>query len=278
MAIHVAPDARVLAFSILLSFATAILFGLLPAWQATQPDLLPGLKQESAAKGPASRVLLRRSLVVIQIALSLVIVFGAGLLTRTLRTLGTVDLGFQPDRVIALHVDPADNGHSSAEISTILDELLRRARDLHGVKAASLAATTPAVPWESRCSLRCRVFVSKAEGSEVVAYFNFISPRYFETLGQSLLRGRDFDDRDNKNGPRVAIVNEKFARHYFNGREPVGGKLIHGGANLEIDGVVADARDQSVRKGAEENRVPPRETRPNLRVDALGEDRGPSRE
>jgi predicted permease len=67
-----------------------------------------------------------------------------------------------------------------------------------------------------------------------------------------LLRGRDFDDRDDKNRPRVAIVNEKFARHYFNGREPVGGKLLHGGANLEIVGVVADARDQSVRKGAEE--------------------------
>jgi predicted permease len=122
-AMHAAPDARVLAFSILLSFATAILFGLVPAWQATRPDLLPGLKQEAAANGPASRVLLRRSLVVIQIALSLVIVFGAGLLTRTLRTLATVDLGFQPDRVIALIVDPAANGHSGVEVSAIFDQI-----------------------------------------------------------------------------------------------------------------------------------------------------------
>jgi predicted permease len=252
MAIHAAPDVRVLAFSILLSFATAILFGLVPAWQATQPDLLPGLKRESAASGPESRVLLRRSLVVIQIALALIIIFGAGLLTRTLRTLTTVDLGFQPDRVVALHVDPADNGHSSAEVSTILDELLRRARDLPGVKAASLAATTPSGSMGISMSVGVPGFVPKEGGSEVIAYFNFISPRYFETLGQSLLRGRDFDDRDDKNRPRVAIVNEKFARHYFNGREPVGGKLLHGGANLEIVGVVADARDQSVRKGAEE--------------------------
>jgi predicted permease len=252
MAIHVAPDARVLAFSILLSFATAILFGLLPAWQATQPNLLPGLKQESAASGPASRVMLRRSLVVIQIALSLVIVFGAGLLTRTLRTLTTVDLGFQPDRVIALHVDPANSGHSSAEVSTILDELLGRARDLPGVKAASLAATPPSSSMGLSMLITVPGFVSKEGGGEVVAYFNFISPRYFETLGQSLLRGRDFEDRDTKNRPRVAIVNEKFARHYFSGREPVGGKLVQGGANFEIVGVVADARDQSVRKGAEE--------------------------
>jgi predicted permease len=143
MAIHVAPDGRVLAFSILLSFVTAILFGLVPAWQASRPDLLPGLKQESAANGVASRVLLRRSLVVIQIALSLVIVFGAGLLTRTLRTMTTTDLGFQPDRVIALQVDPAANGHSSAEVTTILDRILQRSRALPGVQAASLASSTP---------------------------------------------------------------------------------------------------------------------------------------
>jgi putative ABC transport system permease protein len=189
---------------------------------------------------------------VMQIALSLVIVFGAGLLTRTLRTLTTVDLGFQPDRVIAMHVDPADNGHSSAEISTILDELLRRARDLPGVKAASLAATTPSGSMGISMSIGVPGFVSKADGNEVVAYFNFISPRYFDTLGQSLLGGRDFDDRDIKNRPRVAIVNEKFARRYLSGREAVGRKLMQGGTNLEIVGVVADARDQSVRKGAEE--------------------------
>jgi predicted permease len=251
MAIHAAPDARVLAFSILLSVVTAILFGLLPAWQATQPDLLPGLKQESKASGQ-SRVLLRRSLVVIQIALSLIIVFGAGLLTRTLRTLGTVDLGFQPDRVIALYVDPAANGHSGVEVSAILDEILRRARDLPGVKAASFAATPPNGSMGISMSVGVPGFVPKTGGSEVVVYFNFISPRYFETLGQSLLRGRDFDERDNKNHPRVAIVNEKFARHYFSGRDPVGGKLLQGGAGLEIVGMVADARDQSVRKGPEE--------------------------
>ncbi|HJY09146.1 MAG TPA: hypothetical protein VJ323_22690, partial [Bryobacteraceae bacterium] len=78
----------------------------------------------------------------IQIALSLVIVFGAGLLTRTLRMLATIDLGFQPDRVIALNVDPAANGHSGAEASSIFDEILKRARDLPGVKAASLAVST----------------------------------------------------------------------------------------------------------------------------------------
>jgi predicted permease len=247
-AIHVAPDARVLAFSILLSFVTAILFGLLPAWQATQPDLLPGLKQEAAARGPASRVMLRRSLVVIQIALSLVIVFGAGLLTRTLRTMTTTDLGFQPDRVIALHVDPAANGHSSAEVTTILDEMLQRARALPGVRAASLAASTPGYGAEISMSIVVPGYTPKAAGDDIVN-FNFISPHYFETLGQSLLRGRDFDERDNKNSPRVAIVNQKFVRHYFGGQDPIGRKFHQGTGDVEIAGVVTDALDHGVRKG-----------------------------
>jgi predicted permease len=250
-AIHVAPDGRVLAFSILLSFATAILFGLIPAWQATRPDLLPGLKQDPAANGPASRVLLRRSLVVIQIALSLVIIFAAGLLTRTLRTMTTADVGFQPDRVIALNVDPAANGHSSAETSTILDELLSRARALPGVQAASLAAGAPGASMGISMSIEVPGYTPKAAGDDIVN-FSSISPRYFKTLGQSLLRGRDFNERDNKNGPRVAIVNQKFVRHYFGGRDPIGRKFTQGGGELEIAGVVADARDHGVRNGPAE--------------------------
>ena len=142
-ALHLAPDARVLAFSILLSFVTAILFGWAPAWQATRPDLLPALQQGAGASGPPARVRFHRGLVVFQIALSLTIVFAAGLLTRTLRTLATVDLGFQPDRVIALNVDPAASGRAATEVPAILDEMLERARALPGVKAASLVASPP---------------------------------------------------------------------------------------------------------------------------------------
>ncbi|MGP0073634.1 MAG: ADOP family duplicated permease [Bryobacteraceae bacterium] len=245
-ALHLEPDARVLAFSILLSFATAILFGWAPAWQATRPDLLPGLRQESATRGPLGRVLLRRSLVVFQIAMSVVIVFAAGLLTRTLRSLTTVDLGFQPDRVIALNVDPAASGHSAAEASAIFDEILKRARDLPGVKAASMAANPPF--GSTALSMSIQV---PGLASEPVVFFDFISPQYFATLGQPLLRGRDLDERDNKNAPRVAIVNENLARLYFNGRDPVGRKFRQGqgGGDIEIVGVVRDAREGSVRGG-----------------------------
>ena len=248
-ALHVAPDTRVLVFSILLSFAAAILFGLLPAWQATQPDLLSGLKSEPGVSGSPSRALLRRSLVVIQIALSLVIAFGAGLLTRTLRTMATADLGFRPDRVIALNVDPAANGHSNSEVSNILSEMLMRASKLPSVKAASLAYSTPNGSLEITMPVQVLGYTPNPVRGDNIVYFNFISPHYFETLGQSLLRGRDFGERDNKSAARVAIVNQKFVRHFFGGMDPVGRKFRQGGGDVEIAGVVADARDHGVRGG-----------------------------
>jgi hypothetical protein len=178
-ALHVTPDSHVLAFSILLTFSTAVLFGLLPSWQATRTNVLPRLKP--AAGAPRTRALMRRSLVVIQIALSLVIVFGAGLLTRTLRMFATVDLGFQPDRVIALNVDPTANGHSNAEVSSIFNHLLKRARDLPRVKAASLSATTPYDSMSMSMSMPIEVpgYTPYPLRRDLVVDFNFISLQYF---------------------------------------------------------------------------------------------------
>lgn len=272
-ALHVRPDAHVLAFSIFLSFATAILVGLLPAWQATQPDLVSGLKNDSAAAiAPMSRALLPGSLVVIQIALSLVIVFGAGLLTRTLRTLSTVDLGFQPDRVIAMTVDPAANGHSDVEASNIFDEMLRRTRDLPRVKAASLAASTPSGSMVISMTVDVPGYTPKPVPGDDVVSLNFVSPRYFETLGQPFLRGRDFSERDSQNSPPVAIVNERFVRHYFNGRDPIGREFRQGGDNVVIAGVVANAREHGIRNGPDDTVYRPAKQGPASRLTLLVRD------
>ncbi len=240
---NVAPDLTVLGFSIALVFVTAILFGLFPAWQTTKPGV-------SASTGRASRLLLRRALVIAQVALSLVVVFAAGLLTQTLRTLMTIDLGFRPDQVIALSVDPAANGHSSREVTMILDEILRRARGLPDVRSASLAASTPNGSWGISMSVNVPGYIPKQAGDDIVT-FNFISPDYFATLGQRLLRGRDFNDRDSMNSPRVAIVTEKFGHRFFGNHDPLARKFRQGGGDIEIVGVVQDARDQSVRHGPE---------------------------
>lgn len=235
--LHVPPDGRVLAFALALSMATAVLFGWAPAWQATRPEGLVG------------RAWVRKGLVVFQIAISMMIVFAAGLLTRTLRTLATADLGFDADRVIAMIVDPAANGYSATAGSAMLDEILRRTRELPQVKAASLALSPPF----GATYISSNVKIPGLTAEPVVVFDN-ISPHYFETVGQPLLRGRDFDEHDQMNSPRVAIVNEKFVRHYFQGRDPIGTKFREGqrAGEIEIVGVVKDTSEGNVRAGPSE--------------------------
>ena len=247
--VQVTADDRVLAFSALLTCATAILCGVAPAWQATRPELFALLKREPAATGSGSRMVLPRTLVVVQVAVCLVVVFGAGLLAQTLRTLATVDLGFEADKVIALRVDPSASGRSGARVSEIFDEMLARARALPGVTAASLASSPPYGAMSVTMGIEVPGYVPDSERGDTVVGFNFVSSRYFETLGQSVIRGRDFDERDSRGRPMVAVVNETFVEHYFDGRNPLGRRFHQGREELEIVGVVADSRDQSIRSG-----------------------------
>ncbi len=247
--VHASADARVLAFSLAATGATAILCGAVPAWRATRPALAPGSTRSPAAGGPAERAAASRALVVVQVAVCLVVVFEAGLLTQTLRSLSTVDLGFEPDRVIALRVDPAAGGRSAAEAAETFDELLARARELPGVAAASLAASPPYGAMAVTMGIEVPGYAPRPERGDTVVGFNFISPRYFETLGQALIRGRDLDERDARGRPLAAIVNETFVEHYFDGRSPLGRRLRQGAEEMEIVGVVADSRDRAVRSG-----------------------------
>jgi predicted permease len=245
-ALAVSPDATVLIFSILLSATTAVLFGLAPAWHATCLDLARGLKEERGNSGRAAPALFRKTLVIAQISLSLVVLFAAALLTRTLKSLQTIDLGFQPEKIIALTVDPATGGHSSAESSRIYDELLRRARQLPGVKAASTAMSTPVASSGLSESIEVPGYLKKP-AENMIVNLDAVSPDYFATLGVPRLLGRDFTPRDHFKAPRVGIVNEKFVQHYYPGRNPVGSHIKEVGNDVEIVGVVANARYQGLR-------------------------------
>ena len=220
--VQVTADVQVLAFAALLTCATAILCAAAPAWQATRPDLAAGLKREPAASASGSRTVLPRALIVAQVAVCLVVVFGAGLLTQTLRTLSTVDLGFNPDKVIAL---------------------------LPGVTTASLATNPPHGAMSFTMGIEVPGYIPARVRGDTVVSFNFISSRYFETLGQPVIRGRDFDERDGRGRPLVAIVNETFVEHFFDGRDPVGRRFRHGTEEVAIVGMVADSRDQAIRTG-----------------------------
>ena len=248
-AVHVTAESDVLMFSALLTCTTAILCGVAPAWQAARPELFAALKRQPAASASGGRTVLPRALVAVQVAVCLVVVFGAGLLTQTLRALATVDLGFQADKVVALRVDPSAGGHSGARVSEIFNEMLVRARALPGVTAASLASSPPHGAMSVTMGIEVPGYVLAPDRGDTVVSFNIISSGYFETLGQSVIRGRDFDERDNRERPTVAIVNETFAEHYFDGRNPLGRRFLQGREELEIVGVVADSRDQAIRSG-----------------------------
>jgi predicted permease len=240
--LHAGLDPSVIGFSIALSLLTAVLFGLAPAWQSTRPDVVLELKGSTAKAGGFG---MRRFLIVFQIALSLVILFAAGLLARTLSSLKTVDLGFDPARVITLNVDPAMNGHTPQESDQLFDEILGRLRAQPGVIAASLAVVTPLSGGMIALDLSVPGHIAKS--SDVQTSFNMISPDYFKTLGQPILSGRDFTDHDVKKAPGVAIVNQRFVDQYMPGQNPIG-RHIKASGDVEIVGLVRNARYQDLRE------------------------------
>jgi predicted permease len=236
----------VIGFAVLLSLLTALLFGLIPAWQSARSEIVPELKgSRGKAKVSLGGVGIRRFLIVFQIALSLMILFSAGLLTRTLKSLKTIDIGFDPARVIALSVDPAMNGYKLGEIDRVFDEILSRLRAHPRISVASLAVVAPLEG--SAISLNFDVPGHIKKSSDVKTDFNMISPGYFKTLNQALLAGRDFTDRDVKKAPLVAIVNKLFVDQYLPGQNPIGRSFKMGG-DIEIVGVVSDSRNQDLRE------------------------------
>ena len=240
--LHAGLDPTVIGFAVLLSMLTALLFGLAPAWQSARPDVVMELKGSTAKAGGFG---MRRFLIVFQIALSLMILFAAGLLTRTLSALKTIDLGFDPARVITLKIDPTMNGHTPEQADQIFDRILGRLRAQPGVAAASLAVITPLEGGMISLSFEVPGHVRKS--SDVQTNFNMVSAGYFKTLKQPLLSGRDFGERDVKKGPGVAIVNQLFVDQYLAGQNPIG-RHIKAPGDVEIVGLVGNARYQDLRE------------------------------
>jgi putative ABC transport system permease protein len=243
-------DLRTFAFTFLLAIATGVIFGLVPALQASRPDVLPALKDESNAAGTRVRWLnWRHALVITQVALSLALLISTGLFLRTLRYAQHIDLGFNPDQVLAASFNLRLQHYNEAQGREFYQRIVDRVERLPGVETASVTnllplgfiwLSTPVVPEDREVQPNDRVFAgSVSAGSQ-----------YFETIGTPLLRGRDFNPQDTDKSPEVAIVTEKLARRLWPELKDPGdalGKRLRVGRSdpisCEVIGVAKDSRN-----------------------------------
>lgn len=249
-ALDLSFDFRTFAFTFLLAIATGVIFGLVPALQASRPDVLPALKDGSNAEGTRVRWLnLRNALVVTQVALSLALLISTGLFLRTLRYAQRIDLGFKPDQVLQVSFNLRLQGYNEAKGREFYRQIVERLESLPGVQTASVTnllplgfiwLSTPVVPEDREVPPNERVFAGSVS----------VGSQYFETIGTPLLRGRGFTAQDTIKSPQVAIVSEKLARRLWPEIKEPGealGKRLRVGrsdsVSCQVIGVAKDARN-----------------------------------
>jgi len=260
-----AIDHRVLAFNFALSLATGLLFGLAPALRSTKPSLAPTLKdQGGAVAGGGMR--LRKALVVAQVTISILLLISAGLFIRTLQNLRLLDLGIRPESMIAFNISPAISGYTRERVPPLYKSLVERLGAQPGVQGVAFAnvGLLEGNEWDSTVTVEG---YQPSQGEQMNPYCNAVSPGYFKTMGVPVLRGREFDRRDETPAPNAdpnaldnadgdgyshVVVNESFARKYFADRDPIGRHIGFGGnpgtkTPIEIVGVVRDSKYTGVR-------------------------------
>lgn len=245
-------DWRVLLFAFGVSLFTGIAFGLLPALQSSRPDLVPALKDEKSMGG-FHRSRLRNALVVVQVALSLVLLICAGLVVRSLQVAQKTRPGFTPEHAVVLSFDLGLQGYNEEKGHSFQRDILRRAEALPGIRSVALVGTLPLSLDYSYTSIYVEGQAATGTSNLPVAVPNAITPNYFRAMDIPL-RGRDFTDRDDKEESRVAIVNETFARRFYPGRDAIGGRFNFNGPDKpfwEIVGVAADGKYNSLGEDAQ---------------------------
>jgi predicted permease len=245
--INPTPSLAVLGFAFLLSLATGIIFGGAPAWITSRSD--PADVLHGAGRSTRDRSSLpRRSLVVVQVALSLVLLIGAGLLTQSLRNVENQNFGFEPQNRLVVRVNPALAGYKPSQLYGLYQQLEQRLPQIPGVISASYSLYSPmrGDNWSFGFHIEGRS-PDERDG----ASFNCVGPHYFDTIGTRFLRGRTIGDQDTPNSPRVALVNQAFVKKFFPKQDPIGQHFGMGdpkyAGDMEIVGIVQDAKYQDAR-------------------------------
>ena len=236
-------DLRVLAFTAGLSILTGILFGLAPALRATRPDLVAALKNESSVFGRMRRFGLRNALVVVQVALSLVLLAGAGLFLRSLQNASSIDIGIKPDKILLMAVAPTLHSYSREKTKQFLSQLRERVSALPGVRSVSFVDSLPLSIQGSSGDFKAANGKGGAEQTANADTYS-VGANYFETLGIPLLRGRDFSPKTDDE--HVAIINETMARRMFGNEDPLGRQMVAAQIPYTIIGVARKAKSRTL--------------------------------
>ena len=246
-------DATVLAFALAASVGAGVLFGTVPALQASRFDLVRALNEGAAQMGGGFRFRrgnrTRSVLVVAEVALALMLLVGAGLLVRSFVTLATVDPGFDPTNVLTVELNlPRPQYSDLTAANALFDQVLERTAGRPGVEAVGLVSSLPLTPGESLIAFRIQGQAAPTSREEMTAARpQLVSPGYLDAMGLRLVAGRFVTDQDTDSSPRVFVVNEAFASAYFPGEEVVGQRLNLGrGEPTEIVGVVGDVHHRGL--------------------------------
>jgi putative ABC transport system permease protein len=244
-------DASVLAFTLIVSTLTGVLFGMAPALQASKVNLTEMMKE--GAKGASSgrgRRRLRGALVVGEVAMSLVLIIGAGLLIKSFLHIMATDPGYDPDRVVAIDLPLSTTKYSTPEQqSALFEEVVRRARQLPGVESAAVTTLLPLGEQDIVYRFNIVGQPPPRAGQAPSARYQVIGPGYFEAMKMSLRKGRSLSEQDTPSAMQVVVVNEAMVRKYFPNEDPIGKQLDWGEKELaprQIVGVVGDVRQMGL--------------------------------
>ena len=256
------PDFRILVFTLGVTVLTGIVFGLVPAFQTTRPDVGRVLKDEAGAVVGGGHAGLRKTLVVAQVALSLLLLIGAGLFLRSLKNLSNLGPGFPAERLVGFNIDPSLGGYIPERSKIYYQQLTNALSSVPGVESVGLASMRILENDEWDSSMTVEGYTPAKPEDRAEPYMNQISPGYFATLGVPIVAGRDFrmtDDHEIKKGPEdddwtptTVMINEKFAKKFFPGRNPLGLHLGFGSdpgtrMDMEIIGIVKDIKYTNLR-------------------------------
>ena len=239
-------DWQVLAFVVGISMLTGLTFGLIPAMRATEVDLASAMKENSRSVA-ASRTWLSKVLLITQVAVSVVLLIGAGLFVRTLQNLRSVDIGFNATNILMFRVNPALNGYSPERMTQLYQRMQSSLEALPGVQSVSF---TRNALLSGNTSITGIYLQGQTEKQAKDMYYMAVAPKFFATMQIPMLVGRDFNERDVADPEASAIINETAAKKYFPNVNPVGqrlGQTLEDSGKTEIIGVIRDTKYDSVR-------------------------------